>query len=99
MMAVVIRTQPYARGESGLAAVLAGPSRRTPLAVGLVGCIALLVGWNWRAGAAAAVASLATAALVVRFARRRIGGYTGDVLGAAGILSETVGLVVAAARW
>jgi adenosylcobinamide-GDP ribazoletransferase len=32
-------------------------------------------------------------------ARRRIGGFTGDVLGAAGMMGETVGLVVASARW
>ena len=31
--------------------------------------------------------------------RRRLGGYTGDVLGACGVVFETVALVVAAARW
>jgi cobalamin synthase len=36
---------------------------------------------------------------VVALAVRRLGGYTGDVLGAAGVVAETVGLVVAAARW
>jgi cobalamin synthase len=36
---------------------------------------------------------------VVALARRRLGGYTGDVLGASGVVLETVGLVVAAARW
>jgi cobalamin synthase len=36
---------------------------------------------------------------VIQFGRRRIGGFTGDVLGAAGVLGETVALVVAAARW
>ena len=36
---------------------------------------------------------------VVAFARHRLGGFTGDVLGAAGIVGETVGLLVAAARW
>ena len=30
---------------------------------------------------------------------RRVGGYTGDVLGAAGVIAETAGLIVAAARW
>jgi len=36
---------------------------------------------------------------VVLWARWRIGGYTGDVLGAAGMVGETIGLLVAAARW
>lgn len=36
---------------------------------------------------------------VAAFARRRIGGWTGDVLGAAGIVAETTALVAAAARW
>jgi cobalamin synthase len=47
-----------------------------------------------------AVASSAVAfGLVVLWARHRIGGYTGDVLGAAGMVAETIGLLVAAARW
>jgi adenosylcobinamide-GDP ribazoletransferase len=34
---------------------------------------------------------------VVALALRRIGGFTGDVLGAAGMLGETAGLLAAAA--
>jgi adenosylcobinamide-GDP ribazoletransferase len=37
-------------------------------------------------------------AAVVWLAWRRIGGYTGDVLGAGGVVAETVGLLVLAAR-
>ena len=36
---------------------------------------------------------------VLLFARARVGGFTGDVLGAAILLGETVGLLVAGARW
>jgi cobalamin synthase len=36
---------------------------------------------------------------VVLFSRVRVGGFTGDVLGAAIVLGETAGLVVSAARW
>jgi cobalamin synthase len=36
---------------------------------------------------------------VVWLAWRRLGGFTGDVLGAAGITLETAALVVAAAKW
>jgi cobalamin synthase len=46
-----------------------------------------------------AASGLAGFGAVVAFAWRRLGGYTGDVLGAAGLIAETVGLVVAAARW
>ena len=39
------------------------------------------------------------AGAVALFSRRRIGGFTGDVLGAAGVIGETVGLLVLAAKW
>lgn len=39
----------------------------------------------------------AAAAAVVTLARRRLGGYTGDVLGAAGVMAETASLLVMAA--
>ena len=42
------------------------------------------------------------AVVALWFARKlqqRLGGYTGDVLGAAGLVAETVGLLVAAGRW
>jgi cobalamin synthase len=41
--------------------------------------------------------ALATVAVAI-FAWRRIGGYTGDVLGASGVVAETVGLLILAAR-
>jgi len=50
-------------------------------------------------GVVAVLAGLAAGTLVVLLALRRIGGFTGDVLGAAGVVTETVALVVASARW
>jgi cobalamin synthase len=44
------------------------------------------------------VAGSAAGAAVLLGARRRLGGFTGDVLGAAGAACEAVGLVVAARR-
>jgi len=41
---------------------------------------------------------LATVAILA-LARRRVGGFTGDVLGAAIVVGETTGLVIGAARW
>jgi adenosylcobinamide-GDP ribazoletransferase len=106
-MAVVARTQPYARdGDAGglasafAAAPAAAPSRQLgPLIAGGAVALGLLLWWRPGAGAAAAGAAIVAVAAVLLLARRRIGGFTGDVLGACGVLAETVGLVVAAAKW
>jgi adenosylcobinamide-GDP ribazoletransferase len=108
VMAIVARTQKYARGEEGLAQAFQAPAgataakrarRLAPLGAGLVLAAALLLLWRPAAGAAAGAAALVAAGATVVLARRRIGGYTGDVLGACGLLAETAGLIVAAARW
>ncbi len=102
MMAVVARSVPYARPDGGLAAAFLG---RPPATVALEGTVlAVAIGVSLTVvGAVPAVAALAAlaaaGAATVALARRRLGGFTGDVLGAAGIIGETVGLLVAAARW
>lgn len=100
-MAVVATTLPYTGG--GLATAFLGPDpsrRRVPvLLMGLplaVFCAVFAEGWP---GAAAVAGVAVTAALVAAFAWRRVGGFTGDVLGALCLLGETVGLLVLAARW
>ncbi len=97
-MAVIAGHLPYAR-EQGLASAFLGPGAAAAGAVGLVTCLLLAgIGSTW--GAVAGVIALAlVAGTVARVARRRLGGFTGDVLGAAGLLGETAGLLVAAARW
>lgn len=98
-MAVTARALPYAR-PSGLASAFLG-GRPVPLLVG-GGALALLLGALGREGLAGVVAVAGTfsaAAGVVLFAKLRLGGFTGDVLGAAGVVGETTGLLVAAARW
>jgi adenosylcobinamide-GDP ribazoletransferase len=105
-MAIVARTQPYVRGAGGLAHSFGVASSEPlrlrqwlPLGAGL-GLAGLLLGlWRVGPGAAAGGAALVSVAAVVLLARRRIGGYTGDVLGACGVLAESAGLLVAAARW
>jgi adenosylcobinamide-GDP ribazoletransferase len=67
--------------------------------VGVAGAVAVGAVGRGGAGVAAVAAALLAAIGVVALARRRVGGFTGDVLGAAGVVAETVGLVVAAAKW
>jgi adenosylcobinamide-GDP ribazoletransferase len=97
-MALTMALVPYARA-AGAASGFADP-RIAPGAVALVASVVTVIvargGW---AGAAATAALVGGFVAVVVVAVRRLGGYTGDVLGAAGVVAETIGLVVAAARW
>jgi adenosylcobinamide-GDP ribazoletransferase len=95
VMADVVRTVPYAR-RTGLATAFLERGRR-PLGGIVLGAVLVALG---RGDAVAGVAALGVASgAVVAFAARRVGGFTGDVLGAAGMVGETVGLLAAAARW
>lgn len=86
---------PYARQEGLATAFLSGGHAGVLVALVPVG--ALLVMASGVAGAAALAAGVATAGGVVMLARRRIGGFTGDVLGAAIVLAETAALLALAA--
>ena len=88
----------YARDDGLASSLLVTPtSALTCLAVAPALAAAVLVaGW---AGAAATVAAVLGGVAVLLLARARLGGFTGDVLGAAIVMAETVGIVVAAARW
>lgn len=90
LMAVVPAFVPYAR-ESGLASpFIAGakpwialwflPAGAAMIVTDAIGALALLTG-------------VAAGAGVVLLARRRLGGFTGDVLGAAAVTAETVMLL------
>ena len=96
LMAVTACVMPYAR-EVGLAKAFLGGHPAAPLLVGVP--LTALVAARGIGGVVAVLAGLAVGTLVVLFALRRIGGFTGDVLGAAGVVTETVALVVASARW
>jgi adenosylcobinamide-GDP ribazoletransferase len=95
-MAVAPAWLPYARPEGLATAFLAGARRWVALAA-LPGVAALVLARGSR-GAGAAVGAAVAAVAVLALARRRLGGFTGDVLGAAAVLAETAGLVVLAAR-
>jgi adenosylcobinamide-GDP ribazoletransferase len=99
-MAAIVGRVPYARAEGGLVSAFMGSAVPVVVvAVAVLGAAAVAGVWAVPAGPVAVGASLVAFAAVVTLARARLGGFTGDVLGAAGIIGETVGLLVAAARW
>lgn len=99
-MAMILHAVPYARGPGGLAdGFLGGVSVVPSLLAGLVLAAASAAVADGATGLAAIAAALLAGWAVVAWARRRLGGFTGDVLGAVGLTVETIGLIVAAARW
>jgi adenosylcobinamide-GDP ribazoletransferase len=98
LMAAAIALVPTARPGGMGSTVGGGPPGPVLLsvAVSLAGCLVLLAGGP---GGPAPLLGLLAGAVVISLARHRIGGTTGDVLGAAGLVAETAGLVLAAARW
>jgi adenosylcobinamide-GDP ribazoletransferase len=112
-MAVIARALPYAREEGGLATAFVisregevappgGGSRWTTRGVaaviaGAALAVALGVLGRGQRGLVAVGAEALGAAAVALGARSRIGGFTGDVLGASGVVAETAGLLVLAA--
>jgi len=92
-MALALAVVPYVGGGLGSAF-----GRGRAAAWGVVPAVLLCA-----TAGVAGIAGLGGLALVsigvVLLARRRLGGVTGDVLGAAGVLGETIGLVLATASW
>lgn len=89
---------PYARAEGGLADRFL---RRRSWGHVVWGALFLLVAGGLLArgmGVAAALSAVGASGAVTAYSRRKIGGFTGDTLGAAGETAETV-LLLAAAAW
>jgi adenosylcobinamide-GDP ribazoletransferase len=97
IMALGLVHLPSAR-ESGMAAAFKGSRSRAPV-LGIVASAVALVAWHAVAAPAVLAAELAGAGAVLLLGVRRLGGQTGDVLGAAGLLGETLALVLASAKW
>ncbi|MGH9022169.1 MAG: bifunctional adenosylcobinamide kinase/adenosylcobinamide-phosphate guanylyltransferase [Acidimicrobiia bacterium] len=94
-MVLAMRRLPYARPGGIVSAFLDHREVAPPWRdAALVLIPAALAG---RSGLAPLVGATCSAGAVHLLARRRIGGFTGDTLGAAGILAETAGLLAALA--
>lgn len=95
LMAVAARSIPYARPGGLASAFLDGRDGAARLGLaGMALALALaLADETWTP--AGVVVAISAGALVHHLARRRIGGFTGDTLGASAVVAETAGLLVA----
>lgn len=84
----------YARTEGGLASVFSPKRWMIPMAVSVLAAVSFLAAGL--AGLTAAAASVAVTFLFSLWCRRKIGGFTGDTLGAACELAELTPALVAA---
>lgn len=96
-MAVLIATLPNARG-AGLAHATGKPARGSVAAALLIAATFALLCAGTGLFGMAALAAVTTVALA-RIARARIGGQTGDILGASQQLAEAAALAMAAAHF
>lgn len=87
---------PYARSEGLAGSFLGGGTPWFVLALGPA--FAGLAVAQGVTGVVGGVVALAGVGLVVALARHRLGGFTGDVLGAAIVVGETAALLALAAR-
>ena len=94
IIATIPALVPYARTEGLVTPFLAGSSKWLGLWI-VPAAATLIVLEGWR-GVGAVVAAVTVAAALVILARRRLGGFTGDVLGAVVMLSETAALLALA---
>lgn len=95
VMAVALARGPYVGG--GLGSAFAGASAVVCAAIGAALSLGLAALDADRT--VAVVVTVLAGLAVVALSHRRLGGVTGDVLGAAGVVGETLGLVAATATW
>lgn len=99
VMAVAARAVPYARSQAGLAHAFVGGDWRSVALYGLILAVSLGAFAGGRQTEIAVALGMVAGAGVIELGRRRLGGFTGDVLGAAGVVAETAALLIASARW
>jgi adenosylcobinamide-GDP ribazoletransferase len=110
LMVAISLVLPYARSNGIVQAFLgsgwgstSGATRRrgvltSSVFAGLLVAATLLFSARSIRGVAALGAEVIGAGAVATLSWRRLGGYTGDVLGASGVVAETLGLLVLAMR-
>lgn len=86
---------PYARESAGLGSTMTSGTGRAELAGATVLAIALSFLFPWKLALFSWTAALLASLLVGAIARRRLGGMTGDVLGANVELAEAAALTAA----
>ena len=96
-VATVPAIVPSARRDGMAARLVAGA--RVRLALLLLPPVAVAIVADGARGATAILAAIAVVALVAELARRRVGGFSGDTLGASIVLAQTAGIVLAASKW
>jgi len=97
LLPLLMRALPPAR-PGGLAASVGVPSAFASIAAVVLGAVAVFWGLGDRLGLLGFVAAALGMATVGALARRQLGGYTGDVLGAAQQVGEIILLLTAVAR-
>jgi adenosylcobinamide-GDP ribazoletransferase len=84
--------------EDGLGATAGRPELGIVIVAGGIGVLVTLLGFGAVAGLGAVIAASLAMGLVALLARRQIGGYTGDVLGAIEQTGE-IAILLAGAAW
>jgi adenosylcobinamide-GDP ribazoletransferase len=97
LLPLIMRALPSARPE-GLAASIGVPPPAAAMAAVVLGTVAVYWGLGDRLGFLGFIAAALGMAAVGALARRQLGGYTGDVLGAAQQVGEIALLLAAATR-
>jgi adenosylcobinamide-GDP ribazoletransferase len=103
-MVAITELLPYARPEGlvqgflGTRSTLQHALLRGSMVGGLLLAVGLVMIAKGVRGLIALAAELVAIALATLFSRRQLGGYTGDVLGAAAVIGETIGLLALAVR-
>ncbi|MBV8889806.1 MAG: adenosylcobinamide-GDP ribazoletransferase [Alphaproteobacteria bacterium] len=97
LLPVAMRVLPRARSD-GMGAAAGRPGRGVAAVAAALGAGAALATLGPERGAAALLLAAAAVSATAALARRQIGGYTGDVLGAFQQIGEIVILLAAAAK-
>lgn len=95
MMPLIMSTQPHARTQ-GLAQSVGTPNKKTALIGLMIGAVLTIICVGLSA-ITLLIVGLAVSLGIAKLAKAKIGGQTGDILGATQILSETAMLITMAA--